>query len=78
MNPIFSLLIFIVFFFVEYCIFVASNYLLAFTTLTGWNYWCVFVVVFLIINEFCLGMLGYNEIDLSRTSRDEEEEYDWL
>ena len=73
-SPITMFIAFSAFVFCQYAIFVASNIVAHYFGLAGSDYWCVVVVVFLLLNEFCFGHYNF---ELSLDDEDEDV-YDWL
>lgn len=74
-SPITMFIAFSIFVFCQYAIFIASNVAAHYFGLTGNTYWCVVVVVFLVLNEFCFGRFDF-ELDLD--GGDDEDVYDWI
>ena len=66
---------FVVFLFCQYAIWVTSNIVSHYLGLTGSTYWCVVLVSFLILNEFCFGAYDFS---LGILEDDEDNLYDWL
>ena len=65
---------FTIFLLLQVCIWVASTSLVEKIGFSGQAYWCVTIVVFLIINEFVFGNFSYFESDMGG----EDDDRDWL
>lgn len=74
-SPAIMFIAFSIFIFCQYAIFVASNVAAHYFGLTGSTYWCVVVVVFLVLNEFVFGRFDF---ELGLDGGDDEDVYDWL
>ena len=58
-SPVVMFVAFVVFLFCQYAIWVCSNLIAHHFSLTGKIYWCVVLVSFLILNEFCFGAYDF-------------------
>jgi len=74
-SPAIMFIAFSIFIFCQYAIFVASNVASHYFGLTGSTYWCVVVVVFLVLNEFVFGRFDF---ELGLDGGDDEDVYDWI
>lgn len=68
MNYIITFILFVVFLFCQYAIYVCSTVIADWFGVTGQVYWCVVVIAFLILNNWCFGAY---ELDLGMDSEDE-------
>ena len=75
MNPILVFIAFFIFLTCQYAIWVVSNLVAHWINLTGKTYWCVVLVVFLLLNEFCFGAY---EFSTGLLEDEDEDLYDWL
>ena len=74
-SPAIMFIAFSIFVFCQYAIFVASNVAAHYFGLTGNTYWCVVVVAFLVLNEFCFGRFDF---ELGVDDVDDDDGYDWI
>lgn len=64
---------FTLFILVQYCIFVTSTFVVDQSSATGKVYWCIVIVIFLVINQFVFGSFSYELY-----SREEDDDESWL
>ena len=67
---------FVIFILCQYAIWVTSNLISHHFGLTGSTYWCVVLVSFLLLNEFCFGAYDFSMGILE--DDDEDNLYDWM
>ena len=75
-SPILMFIAFVIFLSCQYAIWVVSNLVGHHFGLTGSTYWCMVLVVFLILNEFCFGAYDFSMGLLDDS--DEDNIYDWM
>ena len=74
-SPIAMFIAFVIFIFCQYAIWVTSNLVSHHFNLTGSTYWCVVLVMFLILNEFAFGSYDFA---LGLTEDEDDNIYDWM
>ena len=73
MNPFIYFVAFFIFLICQYAIWVCSNLVANYFSLTGRAYWCAVLVAFLLLNEFCFGAY-----DFSVRLLEDDEKDDWI
>lgn len=58
-SPVVMFVAFVIFLLCQYAIWVTSNVISHWFGLTGRIYWCVVLVSFLLLNEFCFGAYDF-------------------